>query len=309
MDSLFLIDKSKGISSHEVVKRMRALIGEKKIGHAGTLDPAAQGLLLVCVGKVTKLTPFLQELDKTYQCRIIFGIFTSTLDEEGEVIEKKDASSLKEEQVRAIFHRFKGKIFQKPPMYSAVHWQGERLYNLARKGTKVEVPPRQVYIYDLRLIGFHPGVHPEAVFELCCSKGTYVRSLCRDIGEASGYGAYQASLCRTKIGPFSLKSAQDLKNVQKATEKGELSKILFSPADALPNFPKILVKEGVEKLIKWGRPLYFSHFFGISPDLEKGDRVRLCSKEGRLLAVGVALQSGFHFAKDKVGFKYLRVLV
>ncbi|MBE0477739.1 tRNA pseudouridine(55) synthase TruB [Candidatus Aerophobetes bacterium] len=308
MDGLLLVNKPAGITSHEVVKKVRNLTGEKKVGHTGTLDPAAQGLLLVCMGRATKLTPFLQELDKTYQGKIIFGITTASFDEEGEVIEEKDASSLTEHEVRAIFCRFQGRVSQTPPMYSAIHWQGERLYNIARKGQKIKISPRPVYIYELKLTQFSPGIHPEASFELRCSKGTYVRSLCHDIGESSGYGAYQAFLWRTRVGPFLLTEARDLKEIEQVVERSELGKLLFSPAKTLPDFPKILVKKEAEKLIKWGRPLYISHIAHLPSNLEKGDRVRFCSEGDELLAVGVALQSGSHFMKDKVGFKYLRVL-
>jgi len=309
MDGLLLVNKPKWVTSHGVVKKIRALVGEEKVGHAGTLDPAACGLLLICIGKVTKLTPFLQELDKTYRGKMVFGVTTTTFDEEGEMVEEKDASPLTEDKVRSIFNQFQGKISQIPPMHSAIHWQGKRLYKLARKGGEVKIPPREIHIYELNLIKFSPGKHPEADFELRCSKGTYVRSLCYDIGKASGYGAYQASLCRTKIGSFSLDRARDLSEIEEKAKEGKWGEILLSPAEALPNFPKILVKKGMEKLIKWGRPLYLSHFSYIPPNLEKGDRVRVCSQEDDLLAIGVALQSGFHFTKDKVGLKYLRVLV
>lgn len=310
MNGLLLVNKPKGITSHQVVEKVRNLVGGEKVGHAGTLDPAARGLLLICIGKkATKLTPFLQELDKTYQGRMVFGITTSSFDEEGEVIEKKDASCLNEDELRAIFDQFRGRISQTPPMYSAVHWQGKRLYKLARKGGGVKVSPREVHIYQLKLKGFSPGTYPEVDFEVRCSKGTYIRSLCQDIGKTSGYGAYQASLCRTRVGAFLLARAKDLKGIEEKADPDRLSEILIPPAEILPHFPKILVKKGVEKLIKWGRPLYLSHFSHIPPELEKGDRVRLCSIEGNLLAIGVALQSGYHFTKDKAGLKYLRVLM
>jgi len=309
MDGLLLVNKPKGMTSFAAVKRIKKLAGIKKVGHTGTLDPSARGLLLVCMGRATKLTPFLQELDKTYQGRMVFGVATSSFDEEGELVEEKDASSLDKEKVKAIFHQFEGKILQTPPVYSAVHWQGERLYNLARKGARIETSPRQVHIYELKLVSYLPGVHPVAEFEVRCSKGTYIRSLCHDIGEASGYGAYQASLCRVRIGPFFLEDATDLKEIEDMAQKGRLNEIILPPAEALPHFPKILVKKGVEKLVKWGRPIYLSHLSEISSNLEKGDRVRICSENGDLLAVGVSLQSGSYFVKDKVGFKYLRVLV
>ena len=308
VDGLLLVKKPKGISSYGVVKKIKTLTKIEKIGHAGTLDPSAQGLLLICMGKATKLTPFLQELDKTYQGKMIFGVTTTTFDEEGEIVEKKDASSLTREKVEEVFEKFKGKILQTPPIHSAVHWQGERLYKLARRGEKVNLPPREVYIHKLKILNFFPGIHPEVEFEVRCSKGTYIRSLCHDIGKESGFGAYQSSLIRTKVGPFSIEDAKDLEEIENLIKEGRLKDIIYPPAEALPHFPMVTIKKGMEKMVKWGRPLYFPHFSGIPSFLEKGDKVRICSEEGDLLAVAVSLQNGSHFVKDKEGFKYLRVL-
>jgi len=309
MDGLILVNKQRGMSSHDVVKILRQLTRVRKIGHAGTLDPTAEGLLLACVGKATKLTSFLQELDKTYYGRMVFGVTTSTLDEEGEGLVNVDASTLTEQRVESIFEQFQGKLSQIPPMHSAIHWHGERLYNLARAGTTVDLNPRTVHIYDLDLVGFLPGLHPAAEFRLRCSKGTYVRSVCRDVGEASGFGAYQAFLQRTNVGNFSLEEARTLDELSKIAAIGRLPDVVMDMIEILPHFPKVCLKAGADRLVKWGRPLYLSHVAELSPMLEKGDRVRLCSSEGRLLALGVALQSGLHFVRDKAGFKYLRVLV
>ena len=309
MDGLLLIKKPKGMTSHDIVKRVRKILKVEKVGHVGTLDPVAEGLLPVCMGKATKLTPFLQELDKTYRGTMVFGVTTSTLDEEGEVVREVDASCLTQKQVEEVFEKFKGKILQTPPAYSAIHWQGRRLYQLARSGVKVEPPPRQVEIYEFKLLNFNPGIHPEVDFELCCSKGTYIRSLCRDIGEILGYGAYQKYLCRIKVGPFRLSEAKDIKEVELIKERGQVEKILYPLSEALPHFPKVVVKKNVEKIIKWGRPLYLDHFLHLPDNLEKGDRVRVCSLDDRLLAIAKSCQSRSHFVKDQIGFKYLRVLI
>ena len=310
MDGLLLINKRRGTTSYEVVKKVKQILKAEKVGHIGTLDPVAEGLLPLCLGKATKLTPFLQELDKTYRGRMVFGITTSTFDEEGEIIKEKDASSLTREQVESIFSRFKGKILQTPPAYSAIHWQGKRLYNLAREGVEVKVLPRKVEIYELKLLNFFPGIHPQAEFELRCSRGTYIRSLCRDIGEISGYGAYQVYLCRIGVGPFNLSHARTIEELVEIKSKGgEIEEILYSTDEILPHFPKVTVKRGVERLVKWGRPLYLTHFSQLPSNLEKGDRVRICSQEGELLAIAKSCQSSSHFTKDQVGFKYLRVFV
>ncbi len=328
MDGLLPVDKPKGISSHDVVDKVRQVLRIKKVGHAGTLDPAATGLLLICVGRATKLTLFLQNLDKTYQGEMIFGVTTSSLDEEGEVVEEKNASSLSKEKVEELFSRFRGEIIQTPPMFSAVHYQGKRLYELARKKQIVERAPRRVQIYELKLLRFTPlegpnrkvlqglkfssnlltgltlNSHPQAEFRVRCSKGTYIRSLCADIGKASDFGAYQASLRRISIGPFNLKQAKKFEELDKGLEEENI----YSLKDALPHLPLVTVKAGAEKIVKWGGSLYLSHLDNLPPGLEKGDRVRICSQEGQLLAVAVSLQEETHFCRDKIGFKYLRVL-
>ncbi len=304
MEGLLLVDKPKGISSHDVVDKVRQVLKIKKVGHAGTLDPAATGLLLICVGRATKLTPFLQDLDKTYQGKMVFGLTTSSLDEEGEVVEEKNASSLSKEKVEELFSRFRGEIIQTPPMFSAVHYQGERLYELARRKQMVERSSRRVQIYELELLRFTLNSHPQVEFKVRCSKGTYIRSLCADIGEAAGFGAYQASLRRTSIGPFDLKQAKKFEEL----DKGLGEENVYSLKDALPYLPLVTVKAGAEKIVKWGGSLYLSHLDNLPPGLEKGERVRICSQEGQLLAVAVSLQEETHFYRDKIGFKYLRVL-
>ncbi|MFQ6067411.1 MAG: tRNA pseudouridine(55) synthase TruB, partial [bacterium] len=285
MDGLLLIDKPKGSTSHDVVKEVRRLLPIKKAGHTGTLDPVATGLLLICLGRATKLTRFLQDLDKTYQGEMIFGITTTSLNGQGKAVAKKDALGLSKAKVEELFARFRGKIIQTPPMWSAVHWKGKRLYKIARNGLEVERVPRKIWIYELELLNFVSNHHPKVQFKVHCSKGTYVRSLCADIGKASGFGAYQAALCRTKVGPFDLKQAKTLKDLEEKVAQGKEKEIICSLKDALPHLPLVKVKPGVEKIVKWGRPLYLSHLDFLPKELGKGDKVRLCTQEGELLAV------------------------
>ena len=304
-----LIDKPKGITSHDVVDRVRGIFNIRKVGHTGTLDPAATGLLLICLGKATRLTSFLQDLDKTYQGVMVFGLTTSSMDEESETLEEKDASSLNRDEVENLFTHLRGKITQTPPIFSAVHWKGERLYKLAREGLEPTPPPRQVEIYALSLLDFIEGRHPQVKFKIHCSKGTYVRSLCAEVGKYSGYGAYQASLQRTRIGPFLLEKARTLEDLENIMAGDSADRVLIGLRDVLPHLPLVKIKKEAEKVIGWGRPLYISHLDDSPPDLDKGDRVRLCAPDGRLLAVAISLQKASHFSKDKVGFKYLRVLI
>ncbi len=309
MNGLLLIDKPKGLTSHDVVKKIRQLFKVRKVGHTGTLDPLATGLLLICLGRATKLSRFLQDLDKTYQGEMIFGMTTTSFNGQGKVVEEKDAWSLSKDKAEELFARFRGKIIQTPPMFSAIHWKGKRLYKIARDGLEVQRPPRKIQIYELELLDFVSNRHPKVKFRVCCSKGTYVRSLCADIGKVSGFGAYQAALCRTKVGPFDLKQSKTLKDLEEKVANGKEEEIIFSLEDALPHLPLVRVKPGVEKIVKWGRPLYLSHLDFLPHGLGKGDKVRLCSQEGELLAVAISLQEESHFCKDKIGFKYLRVMI
>ena len=308
VDGVLLVDKPKGLSSHDVVDRIRRIFKMKKVGHTGTLDPMATGLLLICLGRATKLAAFLQDLNKGYEGEMIFGVTTSTLDSEGEIAEEKDASSLSREKIEEIFTHFQGEIVQTPPMFSAIHQDGKRLYELARSGQVVKRLPRIVNVHQLQALRFSLNSHPQVEFRVHCSKGTYIRSLCADIGEASGFGAYQLSLRRTGIGPFDLKQARKLEDLDERN-KEEREEILLSLKDALPHLSLVTIKKGGEKIVKWGRPLYLSHIYELPSNLEKGDRVRLCTPEGKLLAVGISLQEGTHFCGDKMGFRYLRVLI
>jgi tRNA pseudouridine55 synthase len=308
MDGILLVDKPRGPSSHDVVDRVRQVFKIKKAGHTGTLDPLATGLLLICLGRATKLAPFLQDLSKIYEGKMIFGVTTSTLDSEGEIVEEKDASSLSREKIEEIFAHFQGEIVQTPPMFSAIHQDGKRLYELARSGQEVKRSPRIVNIHQLQALRFSFNSHPQVEFRTHCSKGTYIRSLCADIGEASGFGAYQLSLRRTRIGPFDLKQASKLEDLD-GKSKEEREENILSLKDALPHLPLVTIKRGAEKIVRWGRPLYLYHIHELPSKLEKGDRVRLCTQEGKLLAVGISLQEGTHFCEDRVGFKYLRVLI
>lgn len=199
MNGLVVLDKPAGITSHDAVARARRALGERRIGHAGTLDPPATGILLLGIGRATRLLRFLEAHPKTYLARVRFGVTTTTQDATGEVVEERDASGLTAEDVRAVLARFTGAIEQVPPMVSAVKVGGERLYRAARRGEVVERAPRAVTVHELAIEGFAAG---ECTMRAVCSKGTYVRTLAADIGEAVGTGAHLTALRRTRIGPF-----------------------------------------------------------------------------------------------------------
>jgi tRNA pseudouridine55 synthase len=243
------LDKPAGPTSHDVVARVRRLLNPKsgiqnpklKVGHAGTLDPAATGVLVVLLGTATRLAEYLTDLLKEYEARIRFGLCTDTQDTTGVVLSQQDASSVTEAQLRAALAGFRGEIRQTPPMVSAVKVGGQRLYELARRGEEVERAARPVTIYELRLEEFHAG--PEAWGQLFvrCSSGTYVRTLCADLGEALGCGAAMAELRRTAIGPFRLSDAVSLEELEQAVANGRLTDYLLPPTAAVAHLPAVTI--------------------------------------------------------------------
>ena len=202
-----LIDKPAGWTSHDVVGRCRRIFGTRKIGHSGTLDPMATGLLVMLIGRGTKVSARIMNSDKTYEGEMRLGVATSTEDVDGEVLETRDASAVTREQLEAEMARRTGDLMQTPPMVSAVKKQGVPLYKLARKGREIEREPRLIHVFEFTLLDYPP---PRARFRLRCTKGTYVRTLCADIGRALGCGAHLSALRRTQAGDYLVTDAVPL---------------------------------------------------------------------------------------------------
>jgi len=198
------INKPEGWSSFDVVKKIRSRIKVKKVGHAGTLDPFATGVLLICTGRATKQVSELIKLDKEYWAQIELGKTTDTYDKTGVVLKESNVSGIDANAIQNALENFRGEINQTPPMYSAIKVGGRRLYQMARRGEVIERPPRKVNIYALELLSFD---HPFLAISVCCSKGTYIRSLAYDLGEALGCGAYLYALKRTRVGPYKIDEA------------------------------------------------------------------------------------------------------
>ena len=215
MDGILNIDKPKDWTSHDVVAKIRSHFRIKKVGHAGTLDPNATGVLLICLGKATKKASFLTGQKKTYEGTLLLGTTTDTQDIKGKVIRKMKVEKIDAELLSSILKELTGDISQIPPMYSAVHYRGERLYKLARKGIKVNPEPRKVHIYSIELLSINI---PEISIRVVCSKGTYIRTLANTIGEKLGYGACLKDLRRIQVGDFHIKDSLVLKDVLKTKE-------------------------------------------------------------------------------------------
>jgi tRNA pseudouridine55 synthase len=210
MDGILIVDKPAGPTSHDIVLAIRRLTGVKRVGHAGTLDPDATGVLVILLGKATKLADRFLSDDKAYSGVIRFGRTTDTLDAGGRVIDEPGAPDLTLDEVVKAAARFIGEIEQTPPMVSAIKVDGVPLYKAARRGEIIDVPPRLVTVATFDITGWSPGEYPEALFDVECSKGTYIRSLARDLGEEVGCGAHLAALTRTRSGAFRLGDAVSL---------------------------------------------------------------------------------------------------
>ncbi|MCK5215793.1 MAG: tRNA pseudouridine(55) synthase TruB [Candidatus Omnitrophica bacterium] len=210
MEGIIIVNKPSGMTSHDVVDKVRHKLRMKRVGHAGTLDPLATGVLVMLIGKATKLFSRFENFGKAYRATLILGMKTKTADIEGEVISQTTATHFTREQLENVMKSFVGDIEQIPPMVSAVRYKGKRLYELARKGIEVERKARKIKISELRLLDYAP---PRATFYLECSKGTYVRQLAEDIGQKLGCEACIAEIKRTKVGPFELHKAVDLQEL------------------------------------------------------------------------------------------------
>jgi tRNA pseudouridine55 synthase len=225
-DGVLLVDKAEGMTSHDVVALVRRKLQVRKVGHCGTLDPIATGLLLITVGRGTKVQDLLMSEDKEYAGTFVFGVTTDTQDRQGVVIQQRPVPTLDETQIRAAFEKFRGDFYQLPPMVSAKKHGGVPLYKLARQGKVVEREPRLVHVYRYTIdrIGL-----PEIDFSVLCSKGFYVRTYAHDIGETLGCGAHLKSLRRTKSGRFDLANAINVAQIKDATREEILSKLLSLP--------------------------------------------------------------------------------
>jgi len=237
-EGVLAIWKPAGWTSHDVVAKARRLLRERRIGHTGTLDPAVTGVLPLCVGRATRMVEYLQESPKTYQATLRFGLATDTEDLSGNVIETGDASFLTQSMIEEAALSFVGEIDQIPPMVSAVKVDGKRLYELARQGLTVERKPRRVTIHRLDVLGVNAGgERPELTFSVTCSKGTYIRTLCTDIGRKLGVPAVMAELVRTESAGLRREQCVTLEQIPELLENGELSEKLVAADRLLTNIP------------------------------------------------------------------------
>ena len=224
------VDKPKGITSHDVVDKLRKLLHIKRIGHGGTLDPIATGVLPVAIGEMTRFLEFIPDRTKVYLAEFTFGIGTDSYDLDGKILEKQECPHITSDLIKGVLESFLGTQEQIPPMVSAKHYKGKRLYQLAREGQVVDVPPKQVTIDEFTLLEFTEGVHPKGLFRIQCSEGTYVRALARDIGKAVGALSVLSWLKRIRSGPFCIEDSLSLEEIESIVLQGTVEK-LFLPFD------------------------------------------------------------------------------
>ncbi len=249
MTGIFIVDKPSGWTSQDVCAKLRGALREKRVGHSGTLDPMATGVLPVFVGRATRAVEFAENHRKRYTAAIRLGLVTDTQDTAGTALETRGASGVTRADLSAVLGEFTGEIKQVPPMYSAVKIGGRRLYELARRGQSVERPARSVTIYSIDLLGEENG---DFLLDVECSKGTYIRTLCHDIGQRLGCGACMAALRRTRAGVFGIEDAHPLPTLVAAAEKGEAERYLL-PVDSLfREYPAVTVDAASERKCRCG---------------------------------------------------------
>lgn len=280
MNGVINVYKEKGYTSHDVVAKLRGILKQKKIGHTGTLDPEAEGVLPVCLGSATKLCDMLTDKRKEYIAELLLGVTTDTQDMTGKLLSEVKVDITCEEAEQAIMS-FLGEYEQLPPMYSACKVNGKRLYELAREGKEVERKPRKVTIYELELLSVKL---PEIKIRVLCSKGTYIRTLCHDIGVKLGCGAAMKSLLRTQVERFSLEGAKKLSEIEALAKADRVSDIVVSVEEMFSQLPAITVKEPYEKAVQNGNPLFLRQITGKTGWVD-GEQVRVYDSAKRFYGI------------------------
>lgn len=291
INGIINVYKEVGFTSHDVVAVIRGISGQKKVGHTGTLDPDAIGVLPVCLGSGTKLCDMLTDRDKEYEAHMILGFVTDTQDTTGQILEKHEVTCT-EEEVREAIYSFLGEYMQVPPMYSALKVDGKKLYELARAGKEVERQARPVTIHEIEILEMNL---PEVFIRVSCSKGTYIRTLCHDIGRKLGCGGTMSALKRTRVGEFTLDRALTLRCLQGLKEKNLLESVVCSVDECFARYPALHVAGEHQKLIDNGNSFYPSQTLEKEKHPE-GQWVRVYNEEGRFYGI-YAFENSRHWYK------------
>ncbi|MEK7797544.1 MAG: tRNA pseudouridine(55) synthase TruB [Nitrospirota bacterium] len=300
LDGVLVVNKPAGWTSHDVVARARVLLGVAKVGHTGTLDPAATGVLVLCLGKATRIAEYLVNADKEYRAVLRLGVATDTQDATGTVIAEAGGALPDRAAIEAVMGRFVGQHRQVPPMYSAVKIQGVPLYKSARAGRTVDRPAREFTVRSLQILSVTPRVPVapsnatgdgppstiDVTFDVVCSKGTYVRTLCADIGEALGVGGHLAGLERRRAGRFGIEDALTLDDLAALAGREAVGTRLHALADVLDGVPVLTLDQRAADGVRHGVAVPAAQVIGMEGQWEAGACVRLQAADGRLLAIG-----------------------
>jgi len=303
------VNKPAGMTSHDVVDVVRRLLKIRRVGHTGTLDPRATGVLPLCIGRATRIAQFLTQADKEYMITMRLGITTDTLDGDGKILSRTDDIAIDPVKLKEILKGFVGEIQQIPPLFSAKKHHGERLYRLARRGETVEREPIKVKIYDLTFLSLDL---PFVEFQVACSKGTYARSLCDDIGRALGCGAHLYALTRVRSGRFLVEEALTLDALGDIVAEGRIREVLIPVGEALDHLRAVRVHPESSRAVVQGSGLVAGTLLNFPPEVEKGELVRVLGYRRQLLALAQAEVTGREFAaadSRRVVLKPVRVLV
>ena len=280
MDGIFNINKPSGVTSTQVVRTIKRLTGIKKVGHAGTLDPLASGVLPICVGKATRIIEYLINQDRSYRAGINLGIETDTFDKEGFIVSNNIGYKIPSvAEISNVLTFFVGDIEQIPPMYSAIKINGERLYDLARKGVSLKLEPRAVKVFEISLLNWN---NPYLDIKVECGKGFYVRSLANDLGKKLGMGAYLERLTRLKHGFFDIENSVEYYSIEKIFDEGRLTDIIMDVDSAITHLPRIEVDAKLEEDILNGRPIFASSEIPLGRPKEIS---RIYSKNNRFIGI------------------------
>jgi tRNA pseudouridine55 synthase len=297
INGILNIYKEKGYTSHDVVAKLRKILHQKKIGHTGTLDPEAEGILPICLGKGTKVSSLLTDTDKTYEATLTLGISTDTQDHTGAIIEEHKVN-VSEDEVNQAVMNFLGSYEQTPPMYSALKINGKKLYELAREGIEIERKTRTVSIYAIEILEMNL---PNVKLRVKCSKGTYIRTLCYDIGKQLGCGGHMSSLLRTQVGIFDIEDSLKLQEVEDKVKDNTIDGVLYKIEDLFDVYKSITVKEAYHTQLYNGNKLKSDHLI-INKDLMDQQCYRIYDKNKQFIGL-------FQYNKDEDNIKPVKMFL
>jgi tRNA pseudouridine55 synthase len=276
IDGILLLDKPLGRSSNSALQKVRYLFNAKKAGHTGSLDPLATGVLPICFGQASKVSAYLLDSDKRYTCTAQLGETTTTGDKEGDILQTRELKAFSTEQVETVLEKFRGDIQQIPPMFSALKHNGQPLYKLARQGIEIKRKARDVTIHELTLL---EQTEDSITLDVHCSKGTYIRTLAQDIGDALGFGAHLSMLRRTDVSPFDCSKLYTIEDIEKLAESNELENTLLPIDSALIHLPDITLTEEEANRVKTGLKVSRN-------DIPESDMIKMYLEDGEFIGIG-----------------------